>query len=167
MNSFGRSRCPTSHEKEWLFASVSTRERYPNQGWRNLRDWHSFQNHFYGLKLRRQDKHLYRTLYCNSLFFPSVQVPAVTPDWWGLHKFSPCIGCRGSHEVAECGRRAGIPVEESGEGELARLTSDSRLSQLELDYATCELFIVTSWKAFCKVITANQQKSWVFCFPIS
>lgn len=44
------------------------------------------------------------------------------------------------------GRAARVCMEERGEGEVkpAKLASDHRLSQLELDYVTCEYFIVTS-----------------------
>lgn len=52
---------------------------------------------------------------------------------------------RVSGEVINYGRAARVYMKR-GEGEVkpAKLASDSRLSQLALDYVTCEYFIVTS-----------------------
>ena len=75
--------------------------------------------------------------------------------------------CRGPFQplpfcdsIIQYGRATWVYMEERGEGEVkpAKLASDHVLSQLELDYVTCEYFMVTSWKTYSQAIKANQWK---------
>lgn len=96
-----------------------------------------------------------------------MQVNAFTTGWWATFSlfFFPSGLYRVWDELIKYGKATKCVWRRRGKGEVkpAKLASDHWLSQLELDYVTCEYFIATNWQTSSQAIKANQGKIWVLC----